>query len=96
MRKLLLSLVAVLFAATAVGATVTINGVTYETMNNGEACAYAANTSITSAEVLAQVTINGNVYNVTRIGSYNGSQEGFENCTNLSEIILPEGIRQIY
>ncbi|MEE0948200.1 MAG: leucine-rich repeat domain-containing protein [Bacteroidales bacterium] len=96
MRKLLLSLVAVLFAATAVGATVTINGVTYETMNNGEACAYAANTSITSAEVLAQVTINGNVYNVTRIGSYNGTQEGFENCTNLSEIILPEGIKQIY
>lgn len=96
MRKLLLSLVAVLFAATAVGATVTINGVTYETMNNGEACAYAANTSITSAEVLAQVTINGNVYNVTRIGSYNGIQEGFENCTNLSEIILPEGIKQIY
>lgn len=95
MRKILFSLVAVLFAITAVGATRTINGVTYETMSNGEACAYAANTSITSAEVLAQVEINGVVYNVTKIGSYNYNQEGFKNCTQLSEVILHEGLKTI-
>ncbi|MEE1226555.1 MAG: leucine-rich repeat protein [Bacteroidales bacterium] len=97
MKRLLFSLVAVLFAITASGATVTINGVTYETMSNGEACAYAANTSITSAEVLAQVTINGVVYNVTRIDSGDGygGQIGFQNCTHLSEIKLHEGLKVI-
>ena len=95
MKRLLFSLVAVLFAITAVGATRTINGVTYETMSNGEACAYAANTNITTAEVLAQVEINGVVYNVTKIGSYNYNQEGFKNCTHLSEVILHEGLKTI-
>ena len=106
MRKILFSLVAVLFAITAVGqgggnntTKVTIDGLTYEVWSSSEhtAVVYAANTTITSAVIQPTVTIGGTSYTVTRIeGSPNNvSQNGFKNCTQLTSITIPEGVERI-
>ena len=106
MRKILFSLVAVLFAITAVGQSggnnnnnnnkVTIDGLTYEVWSSSEhtAVVYAANTTITSAVIQPTVTIGGTSYTVTRIeGSPNDvSPNGFKNCTQLTSITIPEGV----
>ncbi len=112
MRKILFSLVAVLFAITAVGQQIdtTIGNVKYIVTNNAYdvgnvvpgsdainpvAVARAKNTSITTANVLGNVTINGTTYSVIIEAGTQGAGYGFKGCTQLESITLNEGILQV-
>lgn len=100
MRRLLFSLVAVLFAITAIGQegqSVTIDNVKYTVCWNYDplhvvvnpniltAEAEAVNTNITSANILGTVTIGGTEYNVII------KDGGFRYCT-FNSVTLNEGI----
>ncbi|MEE1322637.1 MAG: leucine-rich repeat protein [Bacteroidales bacterium] len=96
MKRLFFSLVAVLFAITAIGQnSVTIDGVVYtkptditeDTHFPDAALASAANTSITSANILGSVTIGGTEYTQVVVKS-----SGFDNCTQLETVTLNEGV----
>ena len=104
MKRLLFSLVAVLFAITAIGQegqSVTIDNVRYTVSwtydpehvvinpNILTAAAEAVNTNITSANILGTVTINGTQYNVII------AQDGFKDCTQLESVTFNEGILKI-
>ena len=104
MKRLLFTLVAVLFAATAVGQegqSTTIDNVRYTVSwtydpehvvinpNILTAAAEAVNTNITSANILGTVTINGTQYNVII------AQDGFKDCTQLESVTFNEGILKI-
>ncbi len=96
MKRLLFSLVAVLFAITAIGQnSVTINGVVYTkpTTNDCDvhfpdaALASASSTSITSANILGSVTIGNTEYTQVVVASH-----GFSNCEQLETLTLNEGV----
>lgn len=104
MKRLLFSLVAVLFAITAVGQvgqSTTIDGVKYTVgwdydpgtvvvnPNILTAAAEAVSTNITSANILGTVTINGTQYNVVI------KNDGFKDCTQLASVTFNEGILKI-
>lgn len=103
MKRLLFTLVAVLFVATAIGQTegqsVTIGNVKYtlgyglypgQPSNPLVAEASAVNTSITSANILGTVTIGGSEFPVI-VGNF----PGFKNCHQLDTITLNEGILKV-
>ena len=96
MKRLLFSLVAVLFAITAIGQnSVTIDGVVYtkptditeDTHFPDAALASAANTSITSANILGSVTIGNTVYTQVVV-----KEGGFNDCKQLETLTLNEGV----
>ncbi|MEE1096816.1 MAG: leucine-rich repeat protein [Bacteroidales bacterium] len=100
MRKILFSLVAVLFAITAVGQveqSVTIGNVKYtvqyyilgNTSSELVAGASAINRDITSANILGSVTIGNQEYDVVVAG------QGFLYCDALSDLTINDGVRKI-
>ena len=63
---------------------------TYETRSSTEVVITLADTSITSVNLCTPVTHDGKNYSVTSIGD-----SAFCNCTNLTSIIIPNGISDI-
>ncbi|MEE1272599.1 MAG: leucine-rich repeat domain-containing protein [Bacteroidales bacterium] len=101
MKRLLFSLVAVLFAITAIGQTIgqstTIGNVEYtlqyyeagDTSSEIVAGASAINRNITSADILGSVTIGNQEYDVVV------ASQGFYNCKVLSDLTINDGVRKI-
>lgn len=89
MKKVLLFLLLIASVSVAWAQSITIDGITY-TISGDHASAKAESTSITSAPILSKVTIDNDEYDVTEI-----AEEGFMECTNLTSVVIPEGVTTI-
>ena len=91
-RTLLLACAAfLLLAGSAQAQTATIDGITYTANDDGQTATVTYANNITTANILATVTINDKDYTVTAIG-----ESAFYSCAALLQsITLPEGLQSI-
>ena len=96
MKKLFLSLVAILFAnvlLAQVGQTFWIGDLSYKITSTNPpqvTTVGVANTTITTANIPATVTYQGTTYSVTSIGNY-----AFNSCSSLTDVTIPNSVTSI-
>ena len=96
MKKLFLSLVAILFAnvlLAQVGQTFWIGDLSYKVTSTNPpqvTTVGVANTTITTANIPATVTYQGTTYSVTSIGNY-----AFNSCSSLTDVTIPNSVTSI-
>ena len=97
MKKIIISLVALLFSAGLMAETVLIDGLYYSlgsttaTLVKDQTSDKSVYSAYTSVTVPATVTYDDFTYQVTTIGT-----DAFYYCTNLRSVDLPEGLQAIY
>lgn len=95
MKKLLFTLFSALIALHAAAQTFTYKYKDVElrySVLNSNSCSVATSqsTTLTSAPIPATVTYNGTSYTVTRI-----DERAFENCTNLTTVVMPNSVSYV-
>ena len=90
MKKLLLSVVAMLLTVTANAYDLTLNGLQYNLKSDGSLEVAGLSSSTTKADIPSSITINDVKYRVTSIGAY-----AFDGRSDISYLSIPYSIQSI-